>query len=401
MKAGWEVFRISDIANVTSGNSINAKTKRDEYSGLSEGTPYIATKDVGFDHSIDYDNGVLIPEKNLKSFRVIDRDSVLICAEGGSAGRKVAYLERKAVVVNKLFAVSSKKNVHSKFCFYFFLSRGFQEQFENAKTGLIGGVSKRKFVDFTIPLPPLEEQKRIVAVLDAAFEGLDRARAHVEANLRNARDLFEGYLAKLFTEQGDNWDFRKLTTLCDRITVGFVGPMAHRYEETGVPFLRSQNIRPFQIQLDNVKFIGDEFNEEIRKSKLNPGDVAIVRTGYPGTAAVIPDTLPISNCADLVIATTNEELSPHFLTMFLNSDFGKRLVASKSVGAAQKHFNVGAAKAVDFPTPPILEQKRLVQAASDRRKDCLVLERNYQSKLTDLDDLRQSLLQKAFAGELT
>ena len=87
--------------------------------------------------------------------------------------------------------------------------------------------------------------------------------------------------------------------------------------------------------------------------------------------------------------------------MFLNSDFGKRLVAAKSVGAAQKHFNVTAAKAVNFPTPTIQEQEHLVKTASRRREECLNLEALYTSKLQDISNLRQSLLQKAFAGELT
>ena len=252
-----------------------------------------------------------------------------------------------------------------------------------------------------VPLPPLEEQQRIVAVLDEAFEGLARARAHAEANLQNARELFESHLVDLFTHPDSSWQYAQLKNYCENITVGHVGPMAKRYVSTGTPFLRSQNVRPFKIDLTDVKYIDVDFTKELEKSELRPGDVAIVRTGYPGTCAVIPDDLELANCADLVIARTGPNLNPHFLALLLNSTYGKELVAGASVGAAQKHFNVGAAKTAIFPFPPLSDQERLVAQADEINAACNSIAAIAEEKLQDLDDLRQSLLQKAFAGELT
>src|SRR6266481_9123735 len=98
-----------------------------------------------------------------------------------------------------------------------------------------------------------------------------------------------------------DWPEIKLKDLCDKVTVGHVGAMVDFYEDNGIPFLRSLNIKPFNLELSDVKFIGHEFHTKLRKSALRPGDVVVVRTGYPGTAAVIPNSLPISNCSDLVI----------------------------------------------------------------------------------------------------
>ena len=259
----------------------------------------------------------------------------------------------------------------------------------------------RHLKDQAIKYPPLEEQQRIVAVLDEAFEGLARARAHAEANLQNARELFESHLVELFTHPDSSWQQAQLNDYCERITVGHVGPMAKRYVSSGTPFLRSQNVRPFKIDLTDVKYIDEEFTRELGKSELRPGDVAIVRTGYPGTCAVIPEDLELANCADLVISRTGPKLNPHFLALLLNSTYGKNLVAGASVGAAQKHFNVGAAKRAVFPFPPLLEQERLVEQADQISTACNSLAAIAEEKLQDLDDLRQSLLQKAFAGELT
>jgi type I restriction enzyme S subunit len=151
----------------------------------------------------------------------------------------------------------------------------------------------------------------------------------------------------------------KLKEVCDRITVGHVGPMADRYTPDGIPFLRSQNIAPFRLSIEDIKFVPREFHEKLRKSALHPGDVAVVRTGYPGTACVIPDTFEELNCADLVVITPSAELNPYFLAAIFNSAWGMASVAGNLVGVAQQHFNVGAAKELEVALPTRAVQDRI------------------------------------------
>jgi type I restriction enzyme S subunit len=176
--------------------------------------------------------------------------------------------------------------------------------------------------------------------------------------------------------------------------------MAKQYRDGGIPFLRSQNIRAFRVTLENVVFIDEVFHASLAKSQLRPGDLAIVRTGYPGTAAVIPDTLTTSNCSDLVIVRPGSQVDPHFLAAFFNSTYGKDLVSGKLVGAAQKHFNVTAAKEAFIPLPSMLEQRRAVSAITTLRTETQRLESVYHRKLAALDALRKSLLAQAFNGSL-
>jgi type I restriction enzyme, S subunit len=151
----------------------------------------------------------------------------------------------------------------------------------------------------------------------------------------------------------------KLKAVCDRITVGHVGPMADKYVADGVPFLRSQNITPFQLSLADIKFIPRDFHKKLVKSALRPGDVAVVRTGYPGTACVIPRTFTELNCADLVVITPSKELNPYFLAAIFNSAWGSASVAGNLVGVAQQHFNIGAAKELEVSIPPRATQDRI------------------------------------------
>ena len=189
-----------------------------------------------------------------------------------------------------------------------------------------------------------------------------------------------------------NWQKIKLKELCLKITVGHVGSMANEYVEEGIPFLRSQNILPFSVDLESVKYITSEFHQKLKKSALFPGDVAVVRTGYPGTACVIPDTLPVSNCADLVIIKTSPRLDSYYLSCLFNSTWGKGSVAGNLVGVAQQHFNVSAAKEMLIPFPPLSTQQKIASILS--AYDDLI--ENNTRRIKILESMAQTLYQEWF-----
>lgn len=258
----------------------------------------------------------------------------------------------------------------------------------------------RHFEQFPIQVTDVTNQKRIVSILDEAFEGIATATANAEKNLRNARELFDSYLMTAFTTKAEGWIERRLSDVCPEITVGHVGSMANEYKASGIPFLRSQNIRPFEVSFENLVYIDETFHKALKKSTLRAGDLAIVRTGYPGTAAVIPPELGEVNCSDLVIVKLGNEVNPHYLAAFFNSSFGKQLVGGKLVGAAQKHFNVTAAKQVAIALPPVLEQGAIVKHIHEFRYQVNQLEAIYQQKLSALAELKKSILHQAFSGQL-
>ena len=153
------------------------------------------------------------------------------------------------------------------------------------------------------------------------------------------------------------WRTVALGSVAD-LTVGFVGTMASNYTETGIPFLRSTNIEPFDIKLDDIKYISSNFNESLRKSELHPNDVVIVRTGTPGACAVIPAGVKAWNCSDLVIVRPHRnKLNQLFLASYVNLASG--VINTQLVGAVQQHYNVGAAKKMQIPLPPIGEQDKI------------------------------------------
>lgn len=156
-----------------------------------------------------------------------------------------------------------------------------------------------------------------------------------------------------------DWPLKPLEDIATEVTVGFVGSMASEYVDDGIPFLRSLNVDPFGINTCDLKFVSTEFHQRLRKSALHPGDVVIVRTGKPGTCAVIPEWLNDANCSDLVIARCGAEIRPRFLCYWINSAAAHH-ISSHLVGAVQQHFNVGAAKKMLVATPNLFAQDQVI-----------------------------------------
>ena len=170
----WEWTKLSFVSDMFTGNSINENEKNLKYKGLSEGYFYIATKDVNFNNEIDYYNGVRIP-KNSKKFRIAPKNSILFCVEGGSAGKKIAITDKDICFGNKLCCFVSY-GIDIKYLYYYIQSPMFIYDFKRNTTGIIGGVSINTLKQMFLPLPPIEEQKRIVEKLDKLINACEELK---------------------------------------------------------------------------------------------------------------------------------------------------------------------------------------------------------------------------------
>jgi type I restriction enzyme, S subunit len=399
VREGWEDTTLGEVVSFKGGGT--PSTEKTSY--WNGDIPWVSPKDMKSSEVGDSIDKITADAIENSAASLIPKDAILIVVRSGILARTIplAATTRPLAVNQDIKALCPQRDVDPRYLHYF------MQMSEPAILKLVtrGATVHRLSTDCLKALkfakPPLPEQRRIIAILDEALTGLATASANAEKNLKNARELFDSYLNSIFTQKGNVWPERRLSEVCREMTVGHVGPMAKQYKRSGIFFLRSQNIKPFEIDLNDVVFIDDSFHRALAKSQLRPGDVAIVRTGYPGTAAVIPDTLEIANCADLVIVRPSDQVDPRYIAAFFNSSFGKHLVGGNLNGAAQKHFNVTSAKAVKIGLPPRIEQQRLVQKIDEVRTVCRALELAYQKRSTNVADLKRAILQKAFSGELT
>ncbi|EJP76438.1 type I restriction modification DNA specificity domain protein [Campylobacter sp. FOBRC14] len=162
--SSWAWVRLGEICQIYTGDSINQTQKLTKYTNLEDGRCYIATKDVDFDGSIDYENGVKIPF-NESRFKIAPKNSVLLCVEGGSAGKKIGYLDCDVCFGNKLCCFNPLL-IEPKFIYYYLQSQIFIYSFMQKMSGIISGISLNSIKTIVIAIPPLPEQKRIVEKIE-------------------------------------------------------------------------------------------------------------------------------------------------------------------------------------------------------------------------------------------
>lgn len=195
------------------------------------------------------------------------------------------------------------------------------------------------------------------------------------------------------------WSWVRIEQIATRVTVGHVGSMKERYVSDGIPFLRSQNVRENRFDSEGLLFIPRDFHEELAKSQLMPDDVAVVRSGAVGTACVIPDTVPVANCSDLVIIQRPLQIAPKYLAYVLNS-VARRHVEAGKVGIALTHFNTASVADLPVAIPPLPEQHRIVTEVDRLLSVADETEQVVRAQLKRAERLRQSILKRAFEGKL-
>jgi type I restriction enzyme S subunit len=245
----------------------------------------------------------------------------------------------------------------------------------------------------------LEEQRRIVAVLDEAFAAIATATANAEKNLASARSLPSAALAHFDLAAGAKP--RRLGDIVDRLTNGYVGPIANVYVDKGVPYLLARHVRDDVLEFDGRTFITEAFNQASKKSILLAGDVLLVQSGHIGHSAVVPPEHAGHNCHAMIVITPKQELLGEYLSAYFNSLQGRQATARIRSGSTVPHLTCKEVRELLIPVPDRSAQKALVHKYKTILKESATLTDLYQRKLAGLEAFRRILLHRAFSGDLT
>jgi type I restriction enzyme S subunit len=258
--------------------------------------------------------------------------------------------------------------------------------------GVKPGINRNDVYAIKTKIPPLDEQKRIVVKLDECFEAIDKARANVEKNLNNAKELFQSQLNQIFSKKGDGWVEMTLgelgkVSMCKRILKKQTSPTGD------IPFYK---IGTFG-RTPNA-FIDNEIYQEFKQkySFPNKGDILISASGTIGRRVVYDGEPAYFQDSNIVWIENNEEL---ILNEYLYQFYGV-CDWNPSKGATISRLYNNDLRRIQISFPSIIEQKKLVEIMKDLKAQTQSLKSNYQLELNALDELKKSILQKAFNGEL-
>ena len=304
-------------------------------------------------------------------------DAGVVVARKGSLG-KPSLQKSPFWAVDTTYAVIPNQDIDIDWLYYSLLN--FDLTKLNEATG-VPSISREWLSKINFRAPSTKEQKKIADCISSVDTTIEKTEALIEkyqqikAGLMH--DLFtrgvlpDGKLRptreqapELYRETGigwipKEWTVRRNADLCQRICVGIVIQPTQYYVEDGIPAFRSANIREHGIDKSNFVFISSAANNLLIKSQVRAGDIISVRTGYPGTSAVVPLEFDGANCIDILIATPGGEVSSDYLCAWINSSFGKGQVFRQQGGMAQQHFNVGEMKELMVAFPDVDEQVRI------------------------------------------
>jgi type I restriction enzyme S subunit len=378
LPSNWEYGTLQDAVNKGSSNISLNKVKEDdgEYQ-LYSAKGY--NKNISFFHQ--------------------EKEYLAIIKDGAGIGRVSKHPAKSSVVATMQYLIP-KEGFDIGFVQYFLNGIDFERHRQGST---IPHVYFKDYKSEAFPLLPLPQQKQIVAILDKAFAAIDTAKANAAKNLKNAKELFESYLQNVFDpstrsgQEGDDWEEKRLDEVCD-ITSKLIDPKESQYQELihiGAGNIVSQKGTLVDLKtakeenLISGKFLFDE--SMVLYSKIRPYLIKIVKCNFKGLCSA--DIYPL--------VPFNDKMTQSFLYHLLSSYNFTEYAIEGSQRAGMPKVNRKHLFAYSFYCPTMEEQKQIVLKLDALSTECKKLAAIYTQKIADLDEMKKSVLQKAFSGQLS
>ena len=381
MREDWRATTIGEICTVISGQSPNGKN----YNDVGNGLPfYQGKKDFGAKY-------IGVPRVWTTQITKEAKAGDILISVRAPVG-PINVSTEVACIGRGLAAIRASDAINREFLFYGLLNK--QREISGNEGAVFPSINKKQIENIDFSLPPLPEQKRIVAILDEAFEGIDSAIANTEKNLANARELFTNRLSVIFTSPSDamkeEWKTTSLDTIC--IVIAGQSPEGKNYNDRGEGLPFYQGKKDF-----GGKYVGPPrvWTTQVTK-EARAGDILMSVRAPVGPINFAIEAACIGRGLAAIRAKTIVDRNFLFYGLLQ-----KQPEISGNEGAVFASINKKQIENLDFPLPSISEQKRIVSEIDQLSAESQRLEDAYRRKIALFVDLKQSILHKAFSGELT
>lgn len=401
----WQTKRLGEICDFQNGFAFKSKLFKER------GFPILRISNIQND-GISYNRLVFFDKGSYKEdfdkYQVRKGDLV-IAMSGATTGKLAISNIDEVFYLNQRVGKFKPKKDLSKDYLYYFLSTRIEENLRISSGVAQPNLSTEQIRSFKIPMPLFPEQRRIVKILDEVFAGIEKTKENAEKNLQNARELFESYLQSVFKVDRDFVDIKMGDKDFLQIIDGDRGrnyPKKSDFFDDGYClFLNTKNVRSDGLIFDTKMFITKEKDKALGKGKLKRNDVIMTTRGTIGNLGLYSDGIMYENIrinsGMLIFRTNKDKILPEYLFEVLRSGIVKKQIKEHVTGAAQPQLPIKTLVNFKIPVPKSkTKQKFIVKKLDGLSEQTKKLEEIYQKKLDDLEELKKSVLKKAFSGEL-
>jgi len=395
MNDGWQMRNLGELCTLISGRHLRPKQHNTESRGIGYLT---GPADFGPLNPV-------ISRWTEHPQALAKRGDILITVKGAGVG-KINLLAADTVAISRQLMAVRVTEGDPRFLFAFL---GWQfEHFQSLGSGAtVPGISRDNVLDLQVPMPPLAEQRRIVGILDEAFDGITTAKANAERNLQNARALFESQLQAAFNRRGERRDRdAALSSVLSTQPRNGWSPPAEFQTGSGTPVLTLSAVTGFKYDGSRTKLSSAPTREEAHYW-LENGELLITRSNtreLVGHVAIYDGIPAKAICCDLIMKmkVDPKKAITRFVYFFLRSPEARAYFTTRAHGASSTMKKIGkqVVQNILIPLPALEEQGLIVSTLDSLQEETQRLESLYQRKLAALDALKKSLLHRAFSGQL-
>lgn len=399
---GWGLVKLGNVAKWGSGGT--PSRSKDEYYGGS--IPWFKTGELNDQLLVDSEEHITELGVKKSSAKIFPKGSVAVAMYGATIGRTAIFGVDGST--NQACAVAQPYEIVDRHFLHFFLKSEKQNFIDKGKGGAQPNISQTIIKDHPFPLPPLNEQRRIVAKLDALFAQLDTVKARLEripTLLKQFRQavLTQAVTGKLTKGFGFKWKTVEVNELAAFIGSGITPKGGKsRYLDEGVCFIRSMNVYPDGLRLDNLVYVSEELHQRMKRTHVQENDVLLNITGASiGRSTFVPENFGEANVNQHVcIIRVNERVIPKYLSIYLNSEEGQKYIMSTQSGMTRQGLNYTQIRSMPIALPDIEAQQKIVSELGILFEKIGSIEHKYQQLKEKIDRLPQTILAQAFRGEL-
>ena len=399
MNQAWPTKRLADVCQILGGATPSKKNPK-FYGG---DIPWATVGDMNVEVITTTEEYITKAAVADCSTNVIPSGSIVMATRVGLG--KVCVLGQDTAINQDLKGLTPKntKELTTRWLFWWLKSKA--SDIQKAGTGAtVQGVKMTFVQELEIPLPPLAEQKRIVALLDEAFAGIDEAKAKAESNWRDANTLFASRLEEIFAQAGLGWTQMRMEEVvapdCS-LSYGIVQP-GDDFSE-GMPVVRPTDLTSNVIYLSGLKRIDPKLAEGYARTTLQGGELLLCVRGSTGAVSIASEELAGANVTRGIVPIRFNKamVLPDFGFYLISGGPVQAQIQEKTYGTALMQINIRDLRLISVSIPPLSEQNEIAQKMTDFHAKVQALTDLYERKATSFASLRNSLLTQAFAGELT